>query len=481
MASSASHTAQALPLSRDSNVPLAQQLAQRFAERIQQRLILPGAKLLSVRECARQYGVSPFTVVAAYDQLLAGGLLEARKQRGFFVRETRQRTTQAVSATKNRQQPAPVDATALLRGMFQSDPRRSPGLGTLPAEWLDLPMLQGAMRRVLSASEGGADQLLLHYGEPAGDARLRRALSQRMADLSIACPPEQLLSTVGATHALDLITRTFLQPGDTVLVDDPGWAIEYARLTQAGMRLAPVPRGPDGPDLAVMAQLVAQHRPRMYVTVSVLHNPTGNSLSLASAHQILKLAEAANFLVVEDDTYAFLAPNHAPRLSALDGLKRTIYVSGFSKILSPAWRVGYVAASPERVEKLTNLKLISTLTTSPMVERALALCLEHGQLRRHAERVQSNLDGARQRTQRLAEAAGCHFVTPPHGLFGWLDVGVDTERLALSLLDAGWMTAPGMLFSATRQASTLMRVNFSTSQNPAFWRCLQQMRDRQEA
>jgi len=286
---------------------------------------------------------------------------------------------------------------------------------------------------------------------------------------------------VGATHALDLITRTFLQPGDTVLVDDPGWAIEYARLTQAGMRLAPVPRGPDGPDLEVMAQLVAQHRPRMYVTVSVLHNPTGNSLSLASAHQILKLAEAADFLVVEDDTYAFLAPNHAPRLSALDGLKRTIYVSGFSKILSPAWRVGYQAASPERVERLTNLKLISTLTTSPMVERALALCLEQGQLRRHAERVQGNLDAARQRTQRLAESAGCHFVTPPQGLFGWLDVGVDTERLALSLLDAGWMTAPGMLFSATRQASTLMRVNFSTSQNPAFWRCLQQLRERQKS
>ncbi|MEJ6005029.1 PLP-dependent aminotransferase family protein [Paucibacter sp. AS339] len=479
-----------MQLSRDSSVPLAQQLAQRFAERIQQRLILPGAKLLSVRECARQYGVSTFTVVAAYDQLLAGGLLEARKQRGFFVRDSAHRAsssghpaknTAKASAAQSQQQPAPVDATALLRGMFQADPRTSPGLGTLPAEWLDAAMLQASMRRVLSASEAASDQLFLHYGEPAGDARLRSALSQRLADLSIACPPENIVSTVGATHALDLITRCFLRPGDTVLVDDPGWAIEYARLTQAGMRLAPVPRGADGPDLGVMAQLIEQHRPRMYVTVSVLHNPTGHTLNLAQAHQILKLAEAGDFLVVEDDTYAFLAPNHAPRLSALDGLRRSIYVSGFSKILSPAWRVGYLAASPERIQALTNLKLISALTTSPLNERAVALCLEQGQLRRHAERVQARLDTARQRTLRLAEAAGCRFVTPPQGLFGWIDVGVDTERLAMSMLDAGWMTAPGMLFSATRCPGTLMRINFSTSQNPAFWRQLQQLRERQMA
>ena len=282
---------------------------------------------------------------------------------------------------------------------------------------------------------------------------------------------------MGATHALDLITRTLLRPGDAVLVDDPGWAIEYARLSQAGMRLLPVPRGNDGPDLDAMQRLAAAHKPRMYVTVSVLHNPTGNSLSLAAAHQILKLADAHDFQIVEDDTYAFLAPNHAPRLSALDGLRRTVYVSGFSKILTPSFRVGYVAASADKVHKLTDLKLISTLTTSPLLERAVALCLERGQLRRHAERVLARLELARQRTARLALDAGCHFVTPPQGLFGWIDVGVDTERLAQQLLDLGWLTAPGVLFSPTRQAGSLMRINFATSQDAKFWARLVAMRE----
>lgn len=468
-------------LARGSSVPLAQQLAQRYAERIQQRLLLPGTRLPSVRECAQRHGVSPYTVVAAYDQLLAQGLLEARKQRGFFVREGAGRNGDTGHAKAERlagrpaHSDAPVDASVLIRGMFQADARYAPGLGTLPAEWLDLAVLQTAMRRVIAQSEG-SEQLALHYGEPAGDARLRQALAQRLADIGVSAAPEQILSTVGATHALDLLTRTLLSPGDAVLVDEPGWAIEYARLTQAGMRLLPVPRGADGPDLEVMARLVEQHRPRLYVTVSVLHNPTGNSLTLAAAHRILQLAEAGDFLIVEDDTYAFLAPNHAPRLSALDGLRRTVYVSGFSKILTPAWRVGYLAASAERSAKLTEAKLLQTLTTSPLLERAVAICLEQGQLRRHAERVQTRLDAARQRVVRLAVDAGCRFVTPPQGLFGWLDVGVDTERLAQRLLDAGWRTAPGLLFSATRQTGTLMRVNFATAQNATFWRLLAKLR-----
>ena len=462
-------------LARGSSTPLAQQLAQRFAERIQQRLLLPGARLPSVRDCAQHHGVSPYTVVAAYDQLLAQGLLEARRQRGFFVRDSSPRPQAKHAPVRQAHSDAPLDASALIRGMFQADARHAPGLGTLPADWLDLPMLQTAMRRVIAQSEG-SEQLALHYGDPAGDARLRGALTQRLADIGVSAAPEQILTTVGATHALDLLTRHLLTPGDAVLVDEPGWAIEYARLSQAGMRLLPVPRGPEGPDLEVMARLLEQHRPRLFMTVSVLHNPTGNSLTLAAAHRILQMAEAADLLIVEDDTYAFLAPNHAPRLSALDGLRRTIYVSGFSKILTPAWRVGYLAASPERTAALTEAKLLQTLTSSPLLERAVAICLEQGQLRRHAERVQTRLDAARQRVVRLALDAGCRFVTPPQGLFGWLDVGMDTERLAQRLLDAGWHSAPGLLFSATRQPGTLMRVNFANAQDARFWRLLQQWR-----
>lgn len=473
------------PLTRDAHATLTEQLAARFADRIRQHLIAPGTRLPSVRECARRHGVSPYTVVAAYDHLLAQGLVEARKQRGFYVRATRPGPSRAPLAdTPGAGGPRPVppvSATALVRNMFQppgSVPM--PGLGTLPVEWLDLPMLSTALRRVSGAAQLGA--LSLQYGEPAGDLRLRRALALRLADLGMKADAGQIVTTLGATQALDVVTRTLLRAGDTVLVDEPGWSVEYARLAALGLRVLPVPRGEDGPDLVVMQRLIEAQkpaeRPRLYVTVSVLHNPTSASLTLGHAHRLLQMAHAHDFLIVEDDTYAHLAPPHLPRLAALDALERTIYISGFSKVLVPNWRVGFLAAPPALVDRLVDTKLLTSLTTPSLTEQALAHCLETGALRRHAERVVQKLDAARARSVRLAEAAGCRFASPPRGLFGWVDVGLDTERLARMMLDGGWLLAPGALFHATPRPTTLMRINFATTQDARFWDALTRERAR---
>ncbi len=463
-------------LSRGADRSLTDQLATRFAERIRQRLLAPGARLPSVRECARRHEVSPTTVVAAYDQLLAQGLVEARRQRGFFVRgpqaEPRGAPAEASPAPLHRT-PLPVSATTLIRGMFQPPGAQPmPGLGTLPVDWLDAGLIGSALRKVSTAPGRAA----LQYGEPAGEARLRRALATRLADLGVRAAPEQIVTSVGATHALDIVTRTLAKPGDSVLVDEPGWSVEYARLAALGLRVLPVPRGPEGPDLAVMQRLIEAQppgaRPRLYVTVSVLHNPTGASLSLQSAHRVLQLAQAHDLVIVEDDTYAHFAPPHLPRLAALDALERTVYVGGFSKILTPSWRVGYLAAPPALVDRLVDAKLLSTLTTPSMTELALAHCLEQGLLRRHAERVQRQLDDARTRAVRLVQAHDCRLAAEPRGLFGWVDVGVDTERLSQLLLDDGWLIAPGALFHATHRPTTLMRINFATTQEARFWRAL---------
>jgi DNA-binding transcriptional MocR family regulator len=452
---------------------LTLQLAERFAQRIAQRQLAPGARLPSVRECAARHGVSPSTVVGAYDLLQARGLVQARPQRGFFVREGA-----AVAPLPQRgagaARPLPLNATALIRGMFQAQGEHpAPGLGMLPEDWLDAALLQRALRRVCMRPSPW-----LRYGDPAGEPALRAALARRLADLGLPADAAQIVTTAGATQALDIVSRTLLQPGDAVLVDEPGWAVEYARLARLGMKLLPVPRGQGGdggPDLAVMERLLREHRPRLYVTVSVLHNPTGVSLSPAAAHQVLRLAEAHELMIVEDDSYGWLAPPHATRMAQLDGLRRTIYVSGFSKILAPQWRVGFLAAPPALVERIVDTKLLAALTSPGPLEQAIALCLEQGLLRRHAERVVQRLDAARSRTVQLAQAAGFSFVTPPQGLFGWLETGADTETLAQALLAEGWLTAPGTLFHATPRPTTLMRVNFATAQDPRFWSRLQSL------
>ena len=471
-------------LTRTASQTLTEQLSGRFAEQIRARLMPPGARLPSVRECARQHGVSPHTVVAAYDVLLAQGLVEARRQRGFFVRDTLggQARVSTPSPADARPGTAPlvagsrIHATALIRGMFhQPSSLPQPGSGVMPPDWIDLPALPAAVRKV-AASKAWA-KASLQYGEPMGDAGLRALLSHRLAGMHVPASPEQIITTVGATHALDIVSRTLLKAGDPVLVEEPGWSVEFARLEALGMRLLPVPRRADGPDLAVMQRLCEAHSPRLFISVSVLHNPTGYSLAPGAAHRLLQLAQAHDFHIVEDDTYSHIAPEHATRLTALDGLQRTIYVGGFAKILAPNWRVGYLAAPQPLVERLLDTKLLATLTTPTLLEQSLGLCIEQGQLRRHSERVRIRLDAARTRSVKLARAAGCTFVSEPAGLFGWVDTGMDTDLLAQRMLDAGYLLAPGALFHASRQPSTLMRINFATTQDATFWGVFSRVRD----
>ena len=473
-------------LMRSAAQSLTEQLAERFAARIRDRLLAPGSRLPSVRQCARQHQLSPSTVVAAYDLLLAQGLVESRPQRGFFVRNwmpksplsgaERPATAIELEANGGLVKPdaltAPINATALIRGMFHpTGSRPQPGMGVFPPDWMATHFMTAAVRKVTSSA--ALQESSLKYGEPMGDSDLRRVLSARLAGLGLPAAPAQIITTVGATHALDIVSRTLLKAGDCVMVEEPGWAVEFARLDALGMRILPVPRGSAGPDIEVMARYCEVHVPKLFVSVSVLHNPTGHSLTPGSAHRVLQLAGRFGFHVVEDDTYSHIAPEHATRMSVLDGLQRTIYVSGFAKILAPNWRIGFLAAPPDLVERLLDTKLLATLTTPSLLEKALAHCIEQGQLRRHAERIRTRLDAARSRSVKLALQTGCSFAAEPAGLFGWVETGVDTDQLAQRLLDEGYLLAPGALFHASRAPSTLMRINFATTQDAAFWSVLE--------
>ena len=469
-------------LSRTSDFPLSEQLAQLFGSRIEAGLMAAGTRLPSIRQCADRYGVSPHTVVSAYDQLLAQGLVRSERNRGFFVRE---RTALTTAALRPAAVPAPAafpnDIGSLIRTMFpagmhnqvkdsMASSRPSPASGVLPASWLDEGLLVKALRRAVVQDTTSSGAI---YGTAQGDPLLRDMLARHFDALGVAAPPAQIITTSGATHALDVVARTLLQPGDSVLVDSPGWSVALARLTRMGMRLRTVPRSPHGVDIETLAQLAATHRPKAYSTVSVLHNPTGHSMNLTQAHQVLQLAEQYDFFIVEDDTYAAFAPAYSPRYAALDGLKRTFYLTGFAKIIAPGWRVGCIAAPADWIPELLDTKLIAGLNTVTPTERALSLCLQQGWLRRHTEAVTSRLDAARNRTVQLALRHGAEFAAPPAGLFGWVETGVDTELLAQRLLDHGWLIAPGHLFYPERCSSTRMRLNFAAGQDAAFWRAFE--------
>ena len=447
-------------LSGEAGTTLVERLVSGLRHRIDQRLLRPGSRLPSIRRCADRHGVSRFTVVEAYERLVALGYLESRRGSGFYVRERRALTAPPIADPP----PPALDVVWLVRAMFQDlPPERMPGSGLLPPDWLDSTLLGRGLR----ATTRGDGASLLGYGEPQGYAPLRKQLQVKLAEIEIAAAPEQIVLTAGITQALDLIARQFLRPGDAVLVDDPGWFLMFGMFAALGARPIGVPRQGDGPDLAVLEQLLREHRPPLYVTTSVLHNPTGTSLTSAKAFQVLRLAEQYGVLLVEDDIYADFCEAPAVRLAALDQLQRVIYVGSFSKTVAANLRVGFIAGERELARALADRKLLAALTTPELGERMMHQVLAEGHYRKHVERLRRRLAARRELVLSQLEQLGLRvFADPQGGMFAWLDAGRDSHALAARAYEQRWLLAPGSLFSPGQLPSSWLRFNLASSSHP---------------
>ena len=444
-----------------AQLSLVDQLVQWVEQRIQMQVFRPGMRLPSVRQLATDRGVSRFTVVEAYERLVARGHLQARRGAGFFVRDTAPQPPSRRKAVAN--PPKPMDMGWLVRNMqFGMAPALSPGNGYLPPELCGGDLLKVGMRALAASPAAQFSQAALAQGY----LPLREQLVRKLAELEIACAPANIMTTSGATQCVDLIARKYLRPGDTVLVGDPAWSAQMGALAMTGAKLVGVPYTSQGPDVNALAQLAEQHRPKMLLINSALHNPTGSLLSAATAHQILRIADAHDIMVVEDDIYADLVPSglSVGRLACLDQLRRVIYLGSFSKVLVPGIRVGYLVARAEVVETLSELKLLTALATPELNERMVYRALTEGSYRKHCLRVQAALEGMREPWLKRMESLGLvPFCRPQAGFLGWFDAKVDTNLLAALALEAGYLFAPGALFSPSLAPNTMLRMNTVTS------------------
>ncbi|MFA9218317.1 MAG: PLP-dependent aminotransferase family protein [Sphingomonadaceae bacterium] len=273
-------------LAREAGESLIDQIVRSVAARIDERMLRGGARMPSIRQFAARHGVSCFTVVAGYDKLVARGYLESRRGAGFFVRERASTLSVLTALQPQGFDSKAIDVVWLVRNMFRQMPyQQMPGTGVLPSEWLDGAAVANALRAVSRQHPS----LLLSYGTPQGFLPLRQQLQQKLAELEIGAAPEQIVTTVGVTQALDLVAREFTQPGDTIFVDDPAWFLMFGSFAALGAKVVGIPRLADGPDIARLAELAALHQPKLYVINSVLHNPSSTSLSAAKAFQVLRL------------------------------------------------------------------------------------------------------------------------------------------------------------------------------------------------
>lgn len=432
--------------------------------RISARLLCAGDRLPSVRASAASFAVSPATVVEAYDRLVAEGLIEAVARSGFFVSPLASAPQSPAARAPQREHA--IDPFWVSRQSLDSlDVRDKPGCGWLPPDWLPQRALQKALREVSRDPD-----LLVHYGTTAGDPVLRRQIALRFASEGLECDPDRILLTHSGSQALDLICRLLLKPGDTVLLDDPCYFNYQALVAAHNVRPVSVPFTASGPDVDMFEALVATERPRLYITNSNLHNPTGTTLSLVTAHRLPSIAAAHGMVIVEDDIFADFAPG-VPTMAALDGLSGVIRIGSFSKTLSAALRCGYIAARPEWIEALTDLQLATGFGgPSPIATGAISRVLAGGGYRRHMEELRRRLTKARKALADRLEPLGIKLGSEPAGGFTlWcrLPEGLDSADLARSCLARNVLLAPGNVFSPSQNASSFMRCNVAQTSEHA--------------
>ncbi len=434
------------------------------------RTLVPGERLPSIRQMSERLGVAKNTIVDAYDRLAADGVIVAKRGSGFFVCGHPPPLSLAkVGATRDRN----IDPLWIIRQSLEAGENElKPGCGWLPSSWLPDDEIRRTLRRLSKEPQ----TQLLEYGHPYGHFALREQLSRRLGERGIAASANQIILTDSGTHAIDLICRFLLEPGDTVLIDDPGYFNYQALLRAHRAQLIAVPYTPQGPDVQVMEELLTRHKPRLYITNSIFQNPTGATLSPIVAHRVLKLAEQHDLLIVEDVIFADFEQSHPPLLASFDGLNRVVQVGSFSKTLTASVRCGYIAARQDWAEQIVDLKLATSLGNNGLGAELVNSMLRQGAYRHHIDALRNQLADAMGRTLHKLERLGITpWMKPQGGMFLWMRLpqGLDSANVAQESLRDGVILAPGNVFSLGQTAGEFMRFNVAQCQSPRVFEVLE--------
>jgi 2-aminoadipate transaminase len=451
-----------IALDRTSSTPLYAQLAQEIQRRIRVGALPPGARLPTIRALSQQLGVTRLTIHAAYNELQAGGWVEATVGRGTFVAEGTQ--LGLTSAELSREMSAGGLISDMLR-MAQVPGMRSLAMADAAPELYPQRDFARALEEAMASGTS-----VFGYTTPQGDASLRTAVASLLEDRGMYATPDELLITAGVTQGLALIAQVLASPGDTVLVEQPTYMGALSIFGSRGLRLVGVPIDNDGMQTDDLEALILAHRPRFIYVMPTFQNPTGVCLSLARRAQLLAIAARYEVPIIEDDIYAYISFDGPPppTLYSEDRHGIVLNLGSFSKALLPGIRIGYLAAPTRWIAPLTRAKQTSDLCSPPLLQRAMAAFIQRGWLANHLRRATPRY---RERRDALLTAlarhapAGLRWTEPRGGFCVWvaLPPSVNVIDLYLAGIDRGIAFAPGDAFFAGAAPRPFLRLAYSAA------------------
>lgn len=365
-----------IQINRTDRLSVYKQIAEQIKSHISRGELPAGTRLPTVRHLASQLGVTRITTHNAYSELQADGWIETVVGRGSFVSNAVK--PQALEDDLS----GYLTPGGAMHEIFQH--RHIGGIRSMAMAYPDETTfpVDEFWSHITPQRDAGPE--IFAYSDMQGHPGLRQAIATLLGSKGIHVTAGDITITNGTLHAISLIAGHLCTDGDAVLIEQPSFlgfinALEQQRLVPVG-----VPLDDDGVDLDALENAIRQTGARLYFTVPNFHNPTGICMSLPKREALLDLTRRYGVTVVEDDAYGELWYDRAtpPPLRALDD--DVIYISGFSKVLMPGIRVGFIVSHDQ---ELLSIRRATDLGSPVILQQALAGFLDDHGLRRHLQRI----------------------------------------------------------------------------------------------
>lgn len=386
-----------ISIDKTSKTPIFLQIATALTENIRQGIIPSGTQLPGTRTMADALDLHRKTVIAAYDELLAQGWLETQNSRGTFVSQKLPEIKPIALRKNARQAPPALQQTAgfpfranpvLASPLFKGSNALAFNDGFPDVRIAPWDALSRAYRTSLRQ---GFRKNLLFYGDTAGEASLREAMTDYLRESrGLPIGIENVMITRGTMMAIHLAVQCIVQPGEVVVVGEVSYSSCNLILREGGATLMTVPVDEHGMDVEAIERICKKKPIRMvYVTPHHQH-PTTVIMPAERRLRLLQLARQYGFCILEDDYDYDFHYNSNPilPLAAADPGQHVVYVGSLSKVFSPALRVGYVVAPAEVIEAMANLRRIIDRQGDNLLEAAVAVLFRDGEMRRHLKKAQ---------------------------------------------------------------------------------------------
>jgi 2-aminoadipate transaminase len=444
--------------------PLYRRIVLLLESGIARGAVPPGQRLPPERDLAAALQISRATVVSAYRELEARGLVRGYVGRGTFV-SAKPDAASAPFAWRGKIAASALQANeTTVRDLVRAaaDPKLISVAAGVPAlDCFPTEAFQRAMNRVLASKSDAA----WRHGPTEGLQPFRTALAHRFGG-----EPEHILVLAGAQQGLDLLTRCLIDPGDAVVIDRPGYLGAIQTFRHAGARLVGWDIARADPD--ELEELLLRYRPKLIYTNPTHQNPTGATLPIRTRHEMLELAARYRVPIVEDDTYRDLALTGAPPPPSLFALDEShtvvIRINSFSKMLAPGLRLGWISAVRPIIDQLALIKQQVDPHTQNLSQMVICELVEQGVLDRHLATLKAEhrrrRDAMVQALRQQVPASQLRFSVPDGGMYLWCDLpaAIDARAVQERALRESVMVLTGDPFYVDQGGDHQLRICYTS-------------------